>query len=110
MTTLKLTGIVPAHCSAKAVGIKTEPEVTPEVLAEARKGIGQGSTLHINLLEGVLVVSGSVWPPRDTMFQNTEKLIADAYKTIQEAKDREEDNHKSLVDQYAQASGLPVIE
>jgi hypothetical protein len=110
MNTLKLTGIVPAHCSAKAVGIKTEPEVTPEVLAEARKGIGQGSSLHIDLLEGVLVVSGSVWPPRDSMFKNTEELLASAYETVQQAKDREEANHKSLVDQYAQASGLPVVE
>ena len=110
MTTLKLTGIVPAHCSAKAVGIKTDPEITPEVLAEARKGIGQGSTLHIDLLEGVLVVSGSVWPPRDSMFKNTETLLADAYKFIQEAKENEEANHKSLVDQYAKAANLPVVE
>ena len=110
MHTLKLIGIVPAHCSANSVGIKTDPEITPEILAEAKRGIGQGSTLHIDSVEGVLIVRGSVWPPRDTMFQNTQKLLSDAYDAVQSAKDREEANHKSLVDQYAQAAGLPVVE
>lgn len=110
MTTLKLTGIIPAHCSPKSVGLRTEPEITPEILAEARKGIGKESTLHIDLLEGVLVVSGTVWPPRDSMFKNTEELLAHAYETVKQAKDSEEASHKSLVDQYAKAAGLPVVE
>lgn len=110
MNTIKITGIVSRLSNQKEIGLITEPPITEEVLNEAKKYVGSESTLHIKLVEGILVVYGTVWPPRAALFENVSKLLSDANDDVVKRNELAEANHKSIVDQYAKAAGLPVIE
>lgn len=109
MNTVTITAIVSSKCTQKAIGYATDPKMTEEIIKEANSMI-EHTKLRLSLSDGFVIVEGSVWPPSNTIASSTAEILSEAHKEVIKRKDLAEANHKSLVDQYAQAAGLPVIE
>ena len=108
MPYVKITAIVASKCSTKSIGYQTEPEITEEVLKEAKKHIS--SSLRLSLDGATVTVSGSVFPPTKTLAAETSRILSEAHDKVEQRHKLEESEHKTLVDQYAKAAGLPVVE
>ena len=110
MNTVTITAVDPSKCTNKQVGFITEPVLTEEVMKKAQGSVSSHSTLRLSLDGATVIVTGSVWPPSGTLVDSTTKILSDAYDDVVKAHELEAANHKSLVDQYAKAYGLPVFE
>lgn len=109
MPYVKITAIVSSKYSPKSIGYQTEPEITEEVLKEAKKHIDSGSSVRLSLDGATIIVSGTVYPPSKELAANTSKILSEAHDAVEAKKKNEEEAHKALVNQYAEAAGLPVV-
>jgi hypothetical protein len=110
MPYIKITAVVSSKCSKDSIGYQTEPVVTEEVMKEAQGMIKGHDSLSLSLDGPTVTVSGRVFPPSKTLATETSKILSEAHDSVEERNQRAEAAHKSLVDQYAQAAGLPVVE
>jgi hypothetical protein len=110
MPTVTITAVVSSKCSMDAVAYQTYPQITEDVLKEASSHIDKGSSLSIKLDGASVIVSGRIYPPSETLRESTEKLLSEAYDAVERDKQCKEASRKSLVEQYAKAAGVPVVE
>ncbi|NJS15294.1 MAG: hypothetical protein HC788_12670 [Sphingopyxis sp.] len=57
-----------------------------------------------------VVVTGRVFPPSESLRESTEEILSKAYDAVEREKQRKDAAHNSLVEQYAKAAGVPVVE
>ena len=110
MPSVKITAVVSSKCSKDSIGYQTDPIVTDEVMKEAQSIIKGHDSLSLSLDGPTVTVSGRVFPPSKTLAADTSNILSEAHDAVEERNQRAEANHKSLVDQYAQAAGLPVVQ
>ena len=79
-------------------------------MAEAQAMIKGHDSLSLSLDGPTVTVSGSVFPPSKTLAAETSRILSEAHDAVEQRHKLEEANHKALVDQYAEAAGLPVVE
>jgi len=106
---MKLLGIVPTKTSEKSVAIATEPPISDEVAKQLRADMGSLGRVHLKVESGILLITGAVFPPKESIFTEAAEYLRKAYETVEQRQKNEERAHKSLVDQYAKASGLPIL-
>ena len=110
MPYIKITAVVSSKCSRDSIGYQTDPVVTDEVMLEAQERIKGHDSLRLSLDGPTVIVSGSVFPPSEGLADSTSKILSDAHDAVEQRHKLKADGHKHLVDQYAKAAGLPVVE
>ncbi|HEX7261123.1 MAG TPA: hypothetical protein VF258_04855 [Luteolibacter sp.] len=109
MSYIKITAVVASKCSEKSIGFQTEPIVTEEVMKEAQ-GMTSHPTLKLSLDGTVVIVSGDVFPPGRKLASILSEILTSANDAVMRRHDVEAANHKHIVDQYAKAYNLTVVD
>ena len=71
---------------------------------------GQEGSIKIGVEDGILLLTGSVFPPNEGTFTGVADFLATAYETVVERQHEEERSHNKLVSQYSKAASLPILE
>ncbi len=110
MHSVRIIAIVANHCSPTSVGLKTEPAMTDEVIRMVKKS-HPSKKLQLALVDDdVVVVSGTVHPPKAELFEKIAKRLSEAYDQVQTCHQDAATAHRLIVDQYAKAATLPVVD
>ena len=107
---MKLVGIIAHKTSRDKVAIATEPPISEAVAKQLKADGGQEGSIKIGVEDGILLLTGSVFPPKEGTFTGVSDFLATAYDTVIKRQQEEERSHNNLVAQYAKAASLPILE
>ena len=84
--------------------------MTDEVIRMVKKS-NPSKKLQLALVDDdVVVVSGTVYPPKAELFEKVAKRLSEAHDQVQKCHQEAATAHQLVVDQYAKAAALPIVD